>query len=142
MPKRSLRDNALSSLMSGAAPARRATESASPSTPTDSPPEPAERGSEVQASEAASTRRREPKARTSKSPPKRRADRPAPDGYVGKSQYRRKKRGVVTKVAVHLSPAVATALRRAGAVGDANGSNMSEIVETLLVRAGYADDGS
>lgn len=68
-----------------------------------------------------------------------RADGAAPDGYVGRSQYKRKGRGLVSKVAVHLSPEVATALRRAGAVGDKNGANMSEIVETLLVRAGYTE---
>ena len=62
---------------------------------------------------------------------------PAADGYVGRSQYQRKRRGLVAKVAVHLSPDVAAALRRAGAVGDENGINMSEIVETLLVQAGY-----
>lgn len=64
---------------------------------------------------------------------------PAADGYVGRSQYQRKRRGLVTKVAVHLSPDVAAALRMAGAVGDENGLNMSEIVETLLVQAGYGD---
>ncbi len=64
---------------------------------------------------------------------------PAADGYVGRSQYQRKRRGLVTKVAVHLSPDVAAALRIAGAVGDKNGLNMSEIVETLLVQAGYGD---
>ena len=69
--------------------------------------------------------------------PKERADGAAPDGYVGRSRYKRKKRGIVAKVAVHLSPDVADALRRAGAVGDENGSNMSEIVEALLRRAGY-----
>lgn len=62
---------------------------------------------------------------------------PAADGYIGRSQYQRKRRGLVTKVAVHLSPDVAAALRMAGAVGDENGLNMSEIVETLLVKAGY-----
>lgn len=62
---------------------------------------------------------------------------PAADGYVGRSQYQRKRRGLVSKVAVHLSPDVAAALRVAGAVGDENGLNMSEIVETLLVQAGY-----
>lgn len=65
------------------------------------------------------------------------APAPAADGYVGRSQYHRKRRGLVSKVAVHLSPDVAAALRVAGAVGDENGLNMSEIVETLLVQAGY-----
>ena len=69
--------------------------------------------------------------------PKKRADGAAPDGYVGRSRYKRKKRGIVAKVAVHLSPDVADALRRAGAVGDENGTNMSEIVEALLRQAGY-----
>lgn len=44
---------------------------------------------------------------------------------------------MISKVTVGLRPDVAIALRAAGAIGDHNGDNMSEIVETLLINAGY-----
>ncbi|OZC01345.1 hypothetical protein [Rubricoccus marinus] len=128
----------------GGAPAKRAPEA---------PPSPDPKEGQTVVKPDASSRapaKPKPSPRKAKTPaakkrtPKRKAPEPAveaaPDGYVGKSQYQRKRRGLVSKVAVHLSPNVASALRRAGAVGDENGSNMSEIVEALLVRAGYVGD--
>ncbi|MEL6610464.1 MAG: hypothetical protein AAFQ53_00090 [Bacteroidota bacterium] len=59
------------------------------------------------------------------------------DVYLGRSQYKRRGRGVVKKVSLHLAMDVATALKVAAAEGDENGANMGEIVETLLRKAGY-----
>ena len=135
MARRDLRDTALSSLMGGA-PSRTRERPAPEPEPGDTKPK-ADPGGGADAAPT-SYEAVEPKP-TAKKPKRkrRRADGAAPDGYVGRSQYKRKKRGVVSKVAVHLSPGVADSLRRAGAVGDENGTNMSEIVETLLQRAGY-----
>ena len=146
MARRDLRSNALDAMMGGA-----------PARPTKAPPTPDEAATTAAAppsaeSEASPT----PKAKGTNRPARSRptkhekaterttdgaASLPAADGYVGRSRYKRKKRGVVAKLAVHLSPDVADALRRAGAVGDENGSNMSEIVEALLRRAGYGEKG-
>ena len=133
MARRDLRDTALSSLMGGAPP--RTRKRPAPEPKPEAEPEVGAGGG----ADAAPTPHEavEPEPRAKPKRKRRRADGAAPDGYVGRSQYKRKKRGVVSKVAVHLSPGVADALRRAGAVGDENGTNMSEIVETLLQRAGY-----
>ena len=150
MARRDLRSNALDALMGGAPTARPPKESPPP-TDTPDPASPAPTAAPV-ASEAPSVtetavpktaRAAKPKPAEPKRGPTPQTDgvTPAPDGYVGRSRYKRKKRGVVAKLAVHLSPDVADALRRAGAVGDENGSNMSEIVEALLRRAGYGEKG-
>ena len=136
MARRDLRDSALSSLMGGAPPRARKRPAPGP----DPEAEPGDTKPKTGASYEADAGPTPHEAVEPTAKPKgrrRRADGAAPDGYVGRSQYKRKKRGVVSKVAVHLSPDVADALRRAGAVGDENGTNMSEIVETLLQRAGY-----
>ena len=143
MARRDLRSNALSALMGGA-PTKPA-QNVPPAPQADEkeePPEQAEKPTaQPRAKAAAPEKPQTARASAPKWKPKSAAPEPvveaAPDGYVGKSQYRRKRRGLVSKVAVHLSPDVARALRQAGAVGDENGSNMSEIVEALLVRAGY-----
>ena len=151
MARRDLRSNALDALMGGA-PAARPAKGQSPLPPDEAAeaatvPTPA--NSVASPSPGAKGTSRPAKTRPAK--PKKAAERttddaasmptPAADGYVGRSRYKRKKRGVVAKLAVHLSPDVADALRRAGAVGDENGSNMSEIVEALLRRAGYGGKG-
>ena len=151
MARRDLRSNALDALMGGA-PAPRPAKAPTPPTPdeaaeTAAAPPPAK----SEASLAPETKGTSRSAKTRPTKPKKATGRttdgaasmptPAADGYVGRSRYKRKKRGVVAKLAVHLSPDVADALRRAGAVGDENGSNMSEIVEALLRRAGYGGKG-
>lgn len=149
MSRRDLRSNALDALMGGA-PAARHTKKSSP--PTDDPdkapsaptaaPVESEAPSVFKTAVPKKARAAKPTPAAQKKGPARKTDGvPAPDGYVGRSRYKRKKRGVVAKLAVHLSPDVADALRRAGAVGDENGSNMSEIVEALLRRAGYGGKG-
>ena len=149
MSRRDLRSNALDALMGGA-PTARLTKKSSPPTddPDKAPTAPTAAPVESEAPSASKTavpkeaRAAKPKPTAPKKGSARRADGvPAADGYVGRSRYKRKKRGVVAKLAVHLSPDVADALRRAGAVGDENGSNMSEIVEALLRRAGYGGKG-
>ena len=138
MARRDLRDTALSSLMGGA-PARTRERPAPEPEPEAEPGQTKPEADAGGRADAAPTLHEavEPEPTAKPKRKRRRADGAAPDGYVGRSQYKRKKRGVVSKVAVHLSPGVADALRRAGAVGDENGTNMSEIVETLLQRAGY-----
>ena len=149
MARRDLRSNALDALMGGAPTARPAKESPPPTdAPDQASPAPTAAPVESGAPQVSKTavpkkaRAAEPKPAEPKKGPTPKTDGvvPAPDGYVGRSRYKRKKRGVVAKLAVHLSPDVADALRRAGAVGDENGSNMSEIVEALLRRAGYGGE--
>lgn len=166
MAGRDLRSNALSSLMGGApakptggpAESRSRADGAArgqerdasvPAPPAPDKPareKPQQAGASTKTSRApgAPKRASAPKARAPKaSAPKAERATPAeparPDGYVGRSRYQRKGRGIVVKLAFHLSPDVARALRQAGAVGDANGENMSDIVETLLRRAGYGE---
>ena len=148
MARRDLRSNALDALMGGASarPAKApptpdeaaTTATASPSAESEASPTPKAKGT----SRPAKSRPTKPKKATGRTTDGAASmPTPAADGYVGRSRYKRKKRGVVAKLAVHLSPDVADALRRAGAVGDENGSNMSEIVEALLRRAGYGEKG-
>ena len=137
MPRRDLRRNALDALMGGA-PAEPSGHREADPTGGEAAAEEPTREPLPQKPPTRPTPRRGGKAEKA---PKTRADGAAPDGYVGRSRYKRKKRGIVAKVAVHLSPDVADALRRAGAVGDENGTNMSEIVEALLRRAGYGGGG-
>lgn len=149
MSRRDLRSNALDALMGGAPAARPAKKSPPPAdAPGKAPAAPTAAPVESEAPSVSKTaapkkaRDANPKPAAPKKGSARKTDGvPAPDGYVGRSRYKRKKRGVVAKLAVHLSPDVADALRRAGAVGDENGSNMSEIVEALLRRAGYGGEG-
>ena len=148
MARRDLRSNALDALMGGA-PARPAKAPSTPDEAATTAAAPPSAGSEASPAPKAKGASRPAKTRPTKQ--KKATGRttdgaasmptPAADGYVGRSRYKRKKRGVVAKLAVHLSPDVADALRRAGAVGDENGSNMSEIVEALLRRAGYGGKG-
>ena len=149
MSRRDLRSNALDALMGGAPTARPPKKSSPPTDdPDKAPTAPTAAPVESEAPSVSNTaapkkaRAAKPKPAAQKKGSARKTDGvPAPDGYVGRSRYKRKKRGVVAKLAVHLSPDVADALRRAGAVGDENGSNMSEIVEALLRRAGYGGKG-
>lgn len=59
-------------------------------------------------------------------------------GYLGNGRYRRKD-GIVERVDVYLSPEQAKALRVAAATrDDPNGTSVSEIVGTLIEKAGYS----
>lgn len=62
-----------------------------------------------------------------------------PTGYVGKGKYRRHD-GIFERISPYVFPDQAQALRMAAASrSDPNGTDISEIVQSVLDRAGYCD---
>lgn len=64
-----------------------------------------------------------------------------PVGHVGAGLIRTHKRGTVHRLHAAIDVDVFACLKRAAALGDDNGSSISEIVETALRQAGYFPGG-